>query len=250
MLETKREISKLDKARFELRSVLGQYPFYTSYLRHKLRMVGLDAAPGWNVCLVDKYSELVIDAFWRSGNTFALAALKLTMGPDFQVGHHACTPSQVKMAKKLAIPTLLIIRPPRDTVISCLKWNPYSPNQWLRTYIRYYEGIADAADWACVAEFGELISDFGVVLERLNQRFGTNIGPFDHSDDNVRRCFEMIEQNDRLRFGTVAEAQVSRPSDERALGRASLEKFYEETTAPHLRKRAGDAFDEISKFLR
>jgi len=36
----------------------------------------------------------------------------------------------------------------------------------------------------------------GAVIGRINARFGTCFRPFEHNEENVRRCFAIVEQMD------------------------------------------------------
>ena len=221
------------RARFELRSLAGQHPRYIDYLRRKHRALGWLDDESSNVATVDQRTDLVIEAFWRSGNTFALAAFLLAQDDRPRVGHHVCQPAQVGTAVRLGVPVLVIARDPRSTILSALQWGPlYSPRQWLRIYTRYYERVARIARQSgrvTVADFTAVTRNFGLVTERLNGRFGTSFVPFVHTDDNVAACYRLIEADDRRTFGAVTEERVSRPSPDR---QATAERLAAELADP------------------
>ncbi len=97
--------------------------------------------------------------------------------------------------------------------------------------------MRDVLDGCVVAEFGDVIGDFGRVTERTNRRYGTSFTPFEHTEENVTRCFARIEAQNRARAGgtLVAESAVARPSEERA--RAAQEaRARVEALPPELRR--------------
>ena len=88
-----------------------------------------------------------------------------------------------------------------------------------------------------VAEAIRRVGDFGLVTERTNRRYGTSFTPFEHTEENVSRCFARIEAQNRARAGGkgVAESAVARPSEERA--RAAVEaRARVEALPPELRR--------------
>ena len=242
-----RRLPAVARLRFEARSVLGGHRAYVDYLRHKHGALGWLDDDTANVALVDRETDLVIEAFWRSGNTFALAAFRLAQPRRPRVGHHVCYPAQVLAAVDLDVPVLVIARDPRATVASAIQWGPtYPPGQWLRVYSRYYEAVARVARRSgrvMVVDFNEVTSDFGAVIERLNHHFGSHFTPFVHTDENVAVCYRLIESDDQANFGTVAEGRVSRPSEER---RAAAERI----TAELLDDRYDHAFARAQRAYR
>ncbi len=164
-------------------------------------------------------TDVLIEGYPRSANTFAVAAFEMAQERPVTVAHHLHAAPHVVAAVDAGVPVILLVRPPEDAIASVIARKPsVDPGLAARTYLRFYEGVADVLDRCIVAEFGEVIGDFGRVIERTNGRFGTSFTPFEHTDENVRSCFARIEAGNRARSGAVriAESAVARPSEERA----------------------------------
>jgi DNA-binding transcriptional regulator PaaX len=104
-----------------------------------------------------------------------------------------------------------------DAISSYLLWNHRAtPRRASRAYLDFYRTLAPYADYFVVAEFHQVTSDFGAVMARVNDRFGTAFSEFRHTPESVRECFAAIERDSRLRRGDLDESLVARPSEVRA----------------------------------
>ena len=164
-------------------------------------------------------TDVLIEGYPRSANTFAVAAFEMAQERPVTVAHHLHAAAHVVAAVEAQVPVILLVRSPMDAIASVIARKPsIDPALAARTYLRFYDGVAGVLDACVVAEFGEVVGDFGRVIERVNARFGTSFAPFEHTDENVRRCFAEIEAGNRARSGAarIAESAVARPSEERA----------------------------------
>jgi hypothetical protein len=229
--------SAMFRARYSARSMLSAYP-----------SVFLPLARGryaGNVGRVmdPRRTEVVIDGFQRSANTFAVAAFQMAQPKPVNVAHHLHAAAQIIAAARSGIPTIVLIRAPEETILSHLVRLPYaSARQAIKNYIRFYEGVYPRRHGFVVGEFRTVTSDFGSVIRELNDRFGTSFKGFDHTEENVRRCFELIEERNRQRFGSVEEHTVARPSSKRALQKEQVRARYLGPRLAGLRARAERAY--------
>lgn len=201
------------KVRYELRSIVAQYPaLYIPLARWKNRRRD-------DIGIIDKNTEIVIEGFARSGNTFALAAFVLSQKRPFRIAHHLHAPGQIIFGTKMNIPVVVLIRDPDEVVLSVKLFNPhYSFAQILRAYLRFYRRIEAHKHEFFIADFRRVVSNFGEIIRDVNKRFETDYGIFLHSDDNVRRCFELLDQRWHQRRPDVkgiAEKRADRPSQYR-----------------------------------
>ena len=163
-------------------------------------------------------TELVVEGFPRSGNTFAVAAMRVSQPRAVRLAHHTHAPAQVLTATRRKIPTLVLIRRPADAVVSLLVRRPaLTASQAFRAYLDFYRRIRPVAGDYVTAGFEEVTTDFGAVIERLNARFGTSFSAFETNEVTIRRCTELVEQMDRADTGgvDVDESTVARPSQAR-----------------------------------
>lgn len=163
-------------------------------------------------------TQVVIEGFPRSGNTFAINAFRLA-NPDVEASSHVHTPSQVKLAVRRQLPTLLVIREPIATVTSLLIAAPWVRiHSALNEYVHHHQQLIPHAHGFLVATFPQVTHDFGTVTHQLNDRFGTSFVPFDHTPANVDEVFARIEDHhQRVHGGT--ENVVPRPSASRQAAR-------------------------------
>lgn len=166
---------------------------------------------------VDAETELVVEGFPRSGNTFALFAFRNAQGPGVRVVGHVHHPAQVKLATVRHVPTLLVIRRPLPCLASYLVAAPHGrPAGVLKEYIRYYEELLPFLDSVVVGEFDQVTKSFSDVILEINQHFGTKFAMFDQSTENVDRVFKAIEDHHARVHPGADERGVPRPSAERA----------------------------------
>ena len=68
----------------------------------------------------------------------------------------------------------------------------------LFSYTRFYDKLERYRSSYVVADFEETTTAFGHVIRRVNERFGTSYAEFDHTDENVARCVELIKERPKL----------------------------------------------------
>jgi hypothetical protein len=89
------------------------------------------------------------------------------------------------------------------------------------------------------ATFAGVVGDFGAVIRRVNERFGTTFLEFEHTEDNVSRLFEEIDADYRTRMDTGAgfERAVPRPSELRSSLKDDLRARYRSRELSGVRSR-------------
>ena len=124
---------------------------------------------------------------------------------------------------------MVVVRKPDDAVLSLVIREPFvSIEEALRDYRLFHERIFPYAYGYVVATFEEVTSDFGKVILRVNEKFGTKFVPFVHTEENVERCFRLIEKWDMEDTGRseVTEPTVARPSEVRERLKNELRKLF------------------------
>jgi hypothetical protein len=139
-------------------------------------------------------TELVIDAFPRSANTFAFHAFRLTQPWPVKVAHHFHAAAVIIAAVQRKIPVFTIIRAPENAVISYLIYRRTNDiAQAMRDYIRYYTVVEKYRSQLFLARFESVTNDYGSVIHALNKRFGTHFVAFEHTEENVQKVYKQIE---------------------------------------------------------
>jgi hypothetical protein len=197
------ETPKVKVIKKELQLYAGKHPalFSTLYrLKQDYRVVRPD-------------TQLVIEGFPRSANTFSVYAFYQAQHEDVRIAHHLHYPAQVLRAAQWRIPALVLIRNPKDAVTSLLMRDPQPVGQALKHYIMFYRTVAKYREAYVVGRFEEVTGDYGAVVRRINDKFGTQFAIFDHTEQNVKKVYSLIEERHRTRNGgRVSETKIARPS--------------------------------------
>jgi hypothetical protein len=156
-------------------------------------------------------------------------------------------PAQVLEGVRRGLPTMVLIRHPKDAVLSHVIHTPaLTVEDSLRGYIRFHEPLLRPSDGFVVGTFEEVTQDFGVVIDRLNHRFGTAFAGFEHTDANLERLNREIETDYRSRASSDEELErvIPRPSPAREALKARLRGDYARAPAG-LRRRADAAYEAL-----
>jgi hypothetical protein len=255
-------------ARHAVRRVVTRYPDLYLPIARRRHPQGAIAAD----------TQLVIDGFTRSAVTYALVAFQVAQNGHVRVAHHLHSPAQLIQATRRGIPGLVPIRPPQDTVLSAMIREPtVSIGQWLRTYTGFYRRILPLGDDLVFARFDSVTTDLGVVIDHLNERFGTSFVEFPQTDAAVATAFALIDERSRrppwrrllgeflagrisldeyrdltadqrgvVDLGEVPEERVQRPSAPRRVRREGLVERYEDPGLASWRARAETAYRAVA----
>jgi len=176
-------------------------------------------------------TQLVIEGYPRSGNTFASRAIEFAATDPIVVSSHVHVPAGVIRAVRLHYPTLVLIRQPLDSICSEKIAAPHaSLTNVTHAWIHYHQKIWPYRHGFVVATFDEVVTDFGSVTKRVNDRFGTSFACFVNSDENKQAVFDAIEERHLAVHGDT-EHVMPRPSPSR---RSAKEQLLERLKGPEL----------------
>jgi hypothetical protein len=193
-------------------------------------------------------TDLVIESFPRCASSFAVAAFRLAQEPRaLRIANHTHMPAQVLEAARRGIPAMVLVREPEGTVLSHVIHTPtLAVEDSLRGYLRFYEPLRRARRAFVVGTFEEVTTNFGVVIDRLNARFGTTFARFEHTPENLQRLEREIEDDYRSRVGSADELEriIPRPSQAREAMKSRLRGDYAHASA-ELRRRAAAVYESL-----
>lgn len=186
------QVTVTRRARHRLRMRFCEVPgIYLPFARRKY--------PGPSPEVISPETQFVIDGYTRSASTFAVYALQLAQATPIRLAHHLHAPAQLIEAARSKVPALAVIREPQGAVLSQLIREPdVAIRDAMVAYARFYECLLPYRSQFVVADFEEVTKDFGVVIRRVNKRFGTVFAEFEPTELNVRRCFELIKLRSTL----------------------------------------------------
>jgi hypothetical protein len=220
-----------------IRLKLDKYPrLYLSLLRAKRRRHWSRA---W---VVSKNTEVVIEGFPRSANSFAREAF-LTGQRRIRRATHVHSSAQVVQACRWKIPTLVLMRDPRgavcgDVAFGCelAERDPQHVrageiNDSLRRYIAFYERVEPFHEGFMVGHFPEVTKDFGAVMRKFNEYFGTEFVVFEHTEEAVQKI-------------TAMSFHVGPQANREAI-KAVVHEKYENDAAAALKDRARSIYERL-----
>lgn len=204
------------RIRFHLRRVIRHRPaLYLPITRLRPRpFMMLNGIKMIHTGVVGEDTDIVIEGPHRCGNTFAVVAFQLAQQQPLEIAHHLHAEAQIIQGVALKIPVILLLRHPDDVVVSTAASFGFPIKQALRYYITFYERVLPYLDHVVVADFDTVTSDFGRAIEAVNTRFGSHFGVFQHTQENVDRCFQIIDEFYQ-RTAPEPERTVARPSEQR-----------------------------------
>lgn len=200
--------------RHAIRTLIGQYPwlYFNIYgLKSKNKRLSVNTS-----------TDLVIEGFPRSANTFAVAAFE-SHNVELNMAHHLHVPAQIIRGVNLGKPCIVLIREPKAAVASTLIRQPeLQAGQALASYIAFYEPLKTLKDDVVVATFEEVTENYAQVISKVNEKFKTDFPSFEHSQAFTEKVFTYIENLKEDLDQGIAEHRVARPSKERALLKANV----------------------------
>ena len=164
-------------------------------------------------------TEIVIEGFPCSANTFVVEAFRLAQGRPVGVAHHLHAPGHVIAALRRGVPALVLIREPDGAASDFARAKPaLTLAQVLRAYVRFYEPLLEYRHRLVVGPFEEVTTDLGAVIRRVNVRFGTAFEEFRHTEENMAQAREAADdywetrrEGGRPLLGRIAPGPVVSP---------------------------------------
>ena len=219
---------------------LDKYPVLTDSLYSLIK-------PERKKLSVNQNTQIVIEGFPRSANTFAVVAFKYQQTNQVKIAHHLHIPAQVIKAAQLRIPTIILIRHPEDAIISLIiRESRISIKLALKVYISFYKAIEKFDDYYIIASFEEVTQNYGNVISRLNEKFGTKFVAHTPQGDDLSKIKERIKSITTLR--NENNMQISLPSEEKKPLQEILRKEIEQSKYKKLLTTASTIYDEFLLF--
>jgi hypothetical protein len=196
--------------------------------------------------LVNRDTDLVMDGFPSSANSFGIAALRAAAADSGasmpSIAHHMHCPRQTMLALRRRIPVLLLIRPPRACVPSAItRWPALTPAITLRAYIRYYEALLPYASRCVVGTFDLVTNHFDLLLAEVTARSGLELPPYDPGAPYAAAVYDPEAEGRAERRERVAPIRAELDSPALASDLARAEALYERYATLAARHTGGRA---------
>jgi len=138
----------------------------------------------------------------------------------------------------------VLIRKPADAVSSYLVRRPtLTPDDALLEYLDFYRTAWPDREGFVVAPFAQVVSDFGAVTDRVNERFGTSFARFADDPASHEAALARVEEMNRQECGgELVESHVGRPSAERERHKEDVRQMMHRPRTQALLRRADAVF--------
>lgn len=189
-------------------------------------------------------TEIVIDSYPRSANSFFEAAFTMAHKGQIEVAHHAHAAAQVLAGEKKGLPCVVLVREPEAAIASFYEMNGGHYPIWLCTqeYVAFYSALLPVLNNLVVlpTEFLEL--RFHDLMVFLRDQYALKLEPYE-IDANVRAdLFNMVDATGRARNGFAVERYSATLSAEaKAKRQANLEVIRKMICAPSNARRLSKA---------
>lgn len=152
-------------------------------------------------------TELVIEGFPRSGNSFSVFAFSNSGADALHLAHHVHAPSQIILAARYRLPAVLLIREPDAAVAAGLaKVRTHRAPDLLRAYALYYRLLVPLRSHYVVAPFETVTTDVGRIVDAVNRRFSTHYVAIDADRHRqLSKAFLAQEKADAMLGGPPSE---------------------------------------------
>lgn len=176
--------------------------------------------------VVNNNTEIVIEGYPRSANTFAVAAFMYSQAREVSIARHTHAPAQIMLAVNAGLPVIFLIRKPMDAVISLvIRDETISLKYALQTYIWYHESLMPIVKDCVIADFGQVTENFSSVINKVNSKYKTEFSLFDHNEESESKIFSLVEEMEiKDSGGELRESHVARPSESRINRKNELKK--------------------------
>jgi hypothetical protein len=203
---------------------------------------------------VSRTTEIVIEGYPRSGNTFAVVAFRMAQDREIEIAHHLHAAAQIKRAARLDVPAIVLIREPSEAVLSLVVRDPHASMRWaLRSYIRFYSTVVPYLEKTVVAPFATVTSDLASIIRMVNTRYGTAFKEFVSTEDalnSVRQTVEWMAQRDSIRTGWDYRLGVALPSEQRRRAKEAHRTEYLDERNKPLRLTAESLYERVIQYSR
>ncbi len=183
----------LNDRKYYLHAAIGRHPalYYKVYARRY----------PFSEMAMREDSDICIEGFPRSANSYAVVAFKLD-NAGVKPGHHLHVPAQIIRACQLGKPAIVVIREPQDAVASFLIFqSSVNAALYLELYIDFYKALIPYQKQVITADFKTVTTDFNSVIFRVNQKYGTQFNEIKNLEQRQDKIFGRLKEINRQFFG-------------------------------------------------
>jgi hypothetical protein len=193
--------------------------------------------PRQQEALVSNKTDLVIEGFARSANTYVLSYVELAVDNGLLIASHLHESYQVRFAEKYGLPCIVLFREPKDAVVSAvLRTRRVSIASLLRNYIRFYEDVLRVRRRAVLVPFDVAVSNGNRVIEQINVTYNLELPLL--ADERRSEVMLEVERKDRKAFEgeRLNPVRVAQPTKEKEAEKEKVGRLVEDKYGDLLQK--------------
>ena len=123
-------------------------------------------------------TDMVVEGYPRSSNTFTVDFLYLLMeraGKTGHIAHHTHDVTNLLLGLKLGVPAVVLLRDPVEAVASFMIYSDLDVTEAVQRYVDFYQPLQAVKRRTMIVPFEILTGDFNVFVSALNTRFGMSL---------------------------------------------------------------------------
>ena len=233
------------------RSVRKPSPIVTAPDSDAIRETLLRHYPDSPDLITSRDTELVVEGFPRSSNTFFVTLLRHQQRTHDQnaikIAHHTHRYENLLLALEYSKPAVVLVRKPDDALASLALFNQrkVSINELGQRYRVFYEYVTQNESHFLTASFNTVVSDPNLVLGLLHERWGINVPRVTDLESTKSEVAQLTKSRSRKnRDEAMHIARTAAPNEGR---RALKEKLMPEVRDVCERLELFSLYDAVSK---
>lgn len=175
--------------------------------------------PKYKDLVVDRSTDLVIEGFPRSANTYAVAAFMYAQkNKRLKIARHQHSAAQVLYAVAHNIPCIILVRKPEDAIASyMIRDESIIIEEALLQYINFYEPLNNYLDSIVVVKFEDVVKDFNVVINAINKKYACSYSGYINNNSAKKEIIKLIDKLELIDSDkkNIRTTHVAHPCSER-----------------------------------
>lgn len=229
----------------EARSIVAMSDMFYSKMISLISLV----RPMQSKYMVNAETELVIEGFPRSANTYMASWFELAQRRPTAISSHLHESFQVRFAERENIPCIVLVRRPLDAVASAiLRDNRMQPRSLLRNYKRFYREVVRVHKNSVVVRFEDVVMDANKAIDELNIRYGTCFSKL--PDEDHHKVAREVK-NKHLKMFNIQDVdplKIAAPTAEKETAKARIAESIKTNT--ELLRLCEEVYEEVLGLAR
>lgn len=225
------------KIKYQLHAFIAKRPWLLiTFYRYRRK---------YKMLVVNNNTDIVIEGFPRSANTFAVLAFQSAQVENTVVAHHLHAEAQFILAKKYNVPAIALLREPIEAISSLINRDKHIDIvQGIQRYIDFYRLVLQMKDNIVIANFTTVVTDFSQVITLCNYKFNCN---FELPNDTEKEKIKIFSKISKLNYSEENGdlSMIAIPHKSKDFMKVSSRSKVQECT---LLLEAQAIFNELSKY--